>query len=206
MGPVRTVTFYVDFLSPYGYLASHKIDAIVARHGWAADWRIFLVGAAFKLTGAVSAGERSPLQQQYFLQDILRSAAFFEVPFQFPRIFGSSALPPSRAYWALYDRDPAAAKAFARAVYHAIFVEDRDLHDEAQTRRLLDAAGQDGAAITAWARSAEGKGRFRRETEAAIAAGAFGSPFMIAGGQSFWGADRLAQLDWWLGQAGSKAE
>jgi 2-hydroxychromene-2-carboxylate isomerase len=48
----KAVDFYFDFSSPYGYLASTRIDEIAARHGAPVTWRPFLLGAVFKLTGA----------------------------------------------------------------------------------------------------------------------------------------------------------
>ena len=33
------VDFYFDFSSPYGYLASHKIDALAGKYGRAVTWR-----------------------------------------------------------------------------------------------------------------------------------------------------------------------
>ena len=45
------IDFYFDFSSPYGYVASHKIDALAAKHGREAAWRPFLLGVAFKATG-----------------------------------------------------------------------------------------------------------------------------------------------------------
>ena len=35
-------------------------------------------------------------------------------------------------------------------------------------------------------------------TQAAIEAGAFGVPYIVADGEPFWGQDRLGHLDWWL--------
>ena len=46
------IEFYFDFSSPYGYLASTRIDAIAARHGRAVNWHPILLGAVFKVTGA----------------------------------------------------------------------------------------------------------------------------------------------------------
>ena len=45
------IEFYFDFSSPFGYLASEKIDALAARHGRTVLWRPFLLGATFKTTG-----------------------------------------------------------------------------------------------------------------------------------------------------------
>jgi 2-hydroxychromene-2-carboxylate isomerase len=42
------------------------------------------------------------------------------------------------------------------------------------------------------------KERLKTETDAAIAKGVFGSPFIIVDGEPFWGSDRLEQIDKWL--------
>ncbi|MEC9078659.1 MAG: DsbA family protein, partial [Pseudomonadota bacterium] len=49
------VEFFFDFASPYGYLASERIEGIASRHGRSVLWRPFLVGAAMKVS------ERKPL-------------------------------------------------------------------------------------------------------------------------------------------------
>ena len=45
--------YWFDFSSPYGYLASTRIDEVADKHGIAARWRPFLLGAVFKLTNTV---------------------------------------------------------------------------------------------------------------------------------------------------------
>ena len=106
MSETKVIDFYFDFLSPYGYFGSTQINDIAERNGYEVNWKVFLVGAAFKKTGQKSAGERSAIYQKYGLQDILRQAAYFGAPFKFPSIFGTSVLPPSRAYYWLYDHEP----------------------------------------------------------------------------------------------------
>jgi 2-hydroxychromene-2-carboxylate isomerase len=46
------------------------------------------------------------------------------------------------------------------------------------------------------------KDRTRAEVDKAIARGAFGSPFIVVDGESFWGSDRLDQIDKWLATGG----
>ena len=46
------------------------------------------------------------------------------------------------------------------------------------------------------------KERARREVEAAIAAGVFGSPFFIVDGEPFWGSDRLPMVEEWIRRGG----
>ena len=33
------IDFYFDFSSPYGYLASEKIEALAAKHGRGVNWK-----------------------------------------------------------------------------------------------------------------------------------------------------------------------
>ena len=40
------LAFYFDFISPYGYFASLRIEELAARHGRAVDWRPMLLGVA----------------------------------------------------------------------------------------------------------------------------------------------------------------
>ena len=51
----ESIEFFFDFASPYGYLASERIEATAEKHGRSVVWRPFLVGAAMKVS------ERKPL-------------------------------------------------------------------------------------------------------------------------------------------------
>jgi 2-hydroxychromene-2-carboxylate isomerase len=42
------------------------------------------------------------------------------------------------------------------------------------------------------------KDRTKKEVDAAVAHGVFGSPYVIVDGEPFWGMDRLDQVERWL--------
>ena len=68
-----------------------------------------------------------------------------------------------------------------------------------------DVAGRDGrrrAAARAAIDDPAIKDALKREVEAAIARGVFGSPFVIVDGEPFWGLDRFDQLERWLATGG----
>ena len=48
----KPIDFYFDFSSPYGYLASEKIEALAAKHGRGVNWCPILLGVVFKVTGS----------------------------------------------------------------------------------------------------------------------------------------------------------
>jgi 2-hydroxychromene-2-carboxylate isomerase len=67
---------------------------------------------------------------------------------------------------------------------------------------IADQLGIDRDAFTAAIATPEIKDRLRQETDAAIARGMFGVPYIMVDGEPFWGADRLPQIDKWLATGG----
>ena len=204
MNDDKVIDFYFDFLSPYGYFGSTQIEDLAKRQGYKVNWKVFLVGAAFKKTGQKSAADRSTIYQQYGLRDVLRQAAYFGVSFKFPKVFGTSVLPPSRAYYWLYDRDRALARQYAQKVYQNVFVHNVDMRQSENLTPILNDLGLDSQEIIDWAGSDAGKERFRKETDTALDRGVFGSPYFFVGDNGFWGSDRLNTLEWWLATNGSR--
>jgi 2-hydroxychromene-2-carboxylate isomerase len=193
----RPIDFYFDFSSPYGYLASTRIDDLAARHGREVAWRPFLLGAAFKLTGQRALVEQ-PLRGPYAQRDFLRSARLLGIPFRLPERFPFFGLAASRAcYWI---EDAAKSRALAKAVYHAAFGEGRDVTPVAVVDELARGLGVSG--VEQGIELPGTKSRLREATDQALAKGVFGSPFFIVDGEPFWGHDRLDQLERWLETGG----
>ena len=68
------VEFYFDFSSPYGYIASDKIDALAAKHRREVTWKPFLLGPVFKATGQARYADDLKLPRMVFCR-LLRSTA-----------------------------------------------------------------------------------------------------------------------------------
>ncbi|MER2624275.1 MAG: 2-hydroxychromene-2-carboxylate isomerase [Accumulibacter sp.] len=195
------VEFYFDFTSPYGYLASEKIDALAARYDRRVKWRPFLMGVALKATGA-GILTRLPLKGEYALRDFARSARFLDVPYTQPANFPLATMQAARAYYWLHDRDCATARAFAHSLYRGYFIDGRDISDPEVVLELAARHGADRATLAAALNDAPLKERLKAECEAAIARGVFGSPYLIVDDEPFFGVDRLPQLERWLASGG----
>lgn len=193
----QPVDFYFDFSSPYGYFAASRIDALAARHGRSTVWRPILLGAIFKVSGQQPL-TTIPMKGSYALHDLARSARWFGLPFRMPGKFPVPSIAPCRAYYWLQDRDPAAAKALAQALYRAYFVEDRDISSPEVTANVAAKLGHDKSAVLQAINDAAVKERLRSEVDAAIERGVFGSPYIVVDGEPFWGSDRLDQIEQWL--------
>ena len=195
------IDFYFDYSSPYGYFAGEKIDALAARHGRTVRWRPFLLGVAFKATGGAPLPQ-VPIKGPYHVHDFARTARYLGVPYRQPPKFPISSVAPTRAFYWLDASDPARAVALARALYRAYFVDGTDISDPEQTARVAESMGLDGAAVRAGMADASVKDRTKAEVDAAIARGAFGSPYIVVDGEPFWGSDRLDQVERWLATGG----
>ncbi len=197
----QPIEFYFDFTSPYGYLASEKIDELAARHDRLVKWRPFLMGVALKATGGAVL-TRVPIKGEYSLRDFSRSARFLQVPYAQPVNFPLATMNAARAYYWLHDCDCEAARAFAHTVFRAYFTEG---HDISSLAVVLELAARHGADRDTLAQALDGqalKDRLKAECEAAIAKGVFGSPYIIVDGEPFFGADRLPQIERWLASGG----
>ena len=198
---MNPIDFYFDFSSPYGYFAAAKIDDIAARHGRTVAWRPILLGAVFKVTHQQPLA-MIPLKAEYMARDLERTARLFGLPFRLPGKFPISTTAPARAFYAVSDNDPALAKRLARALYDAYFTQDRDISAPDATLDVAATLGIDRATLGAALNADAIKDRLRREVDAAIGRGVFGSPYILIDGEPFWGSDRLEQVERWLKTGG----
>ena len=197
----KPIDFYFDFSSPYGYIASQKIDALAARHGRTAIWRPILLGAVMKITGGAPL-PGIPLKGDYARHDFARSTKFHGVDYRLPTAFPIASQAPARAFYWLNQQDPLRAKALATALYHAYFVDDINISNPEDTIAVSAKSGLDAEKVRAALNDPAIKDAVKNEVDAAIGLGVFGSPYIIVDGEPFWGADRLDQIDKWLETGG----
>ena len=195
------IDFYFDFSSPYGYLASRRIEAIAARHGRDVAWRPYLLGVAFQKTGQSPLIEQ-PLRGAYHERDFARSARLHGIPFRLPEPFPFMSVAAARAFYWMDGRDPTGAKAYAEAVFGRVFEDGIPVATPEAAADIADRLGHDrDRVLTALADPAV-KARLRQVVDEALARGVFGSPFIFVDGEPFWGNDRLEQVDRWLETGG----
>ncbi|MES2535760.1 MAG: 2-hydroxychromene-2-carboxylate isomerase [Pseudomonadota bacterium] len=193
-----SIDFYFDFSSPYGYFAAMRIEELAARHGREVNWHPVLLGVVFKTTGMLPL-LLIPIKGDYAIKDIERTGRLHQIPFNRPSTFPLPTQAAARAMlWIADTQGAAKAAEFAKAVYRAYFVDDIDISDPANVSRIGAALGIDPATLTEAMSSAPVKEQLKAGIEQAMAQGVFGSPYMIADGEPFWGFDRFDHLESFL--------
>jgi 2-hydroxychromene-2-carboxylate isomerase len=188
--------FWFEFGSTYSYVAASRVDDVAGEAGSVVRWKPFLLGPIFRRQG----WQDSPFnlfeaRGRYMWRDIQRLCAKYGMPFRRPSRFPRNGLLAARV--ACLHEEAAWMPEFARAVYRANFAEDREISDPDLIRGLLEGMNLDGEGILLEAVKAENKDRLRRQTEKAWSLGIFGAPTFVAGGEIFWGNDRLEDaLEW----------
>ena len=198
----RSIELYFDFSSPYGFLASEKIEPLAAKHGRTVDWRPVLLGVVFRQTGAVPLTE-VPIKGDYSRRDFARSAAFHGVSdFRMPSKFPIPTQAAARIVLWAKTHDAARASTVVHALYRAYFRDAADISKPDVAAAVAGTAGIDAAAARAAVDDPAIKDALKAENERAIGLGVFGSPFTIVDGEPFWGVDRFDQVDRWLSTGG----
>ena len=195
------IDFYFDFSSPYGYLASTRINALAARHLRRVTWRPILLGPMFKAAGTAPL-VGVPLKGPYSIRDFLRTARFLQIPYNQPTPFPIGTQNAARAFYWMTDRDAAKAQQFAQACYATYFGQGIDISSAEKVADIAATSGENRAAVLAAMADPAVKDRLKNEIDAALAKGVFGSPYIIVDGEPFWGNDRFDQLEAWLQTGG----
>lgn len=176
-------------MSPYSYLASTRVEDVCARTGATLLWKPFLLVAVFKATE--NAGPlSSPAKAAYAIQDLLRWVEHYGLPpLVLPEGFPFRALEVNRMGLVALEEGKMAP--FTHAAYRAIFQQGRNLTDRGALAEVAQAAGLDPARALERIDSPEIKDGLRKNTDEAVARGAFGAPTFFVGDELYVGNDRL---------------
>lgn len=192
-----TVQYYFAPHSPWTYLGHLRFWDIARQHGARIEvLPVDLGGKVFPISGGLPLGKRAPQRQAYRLVELKRFSEHLHAPLNLqPKYFPVAADDAARLIIAVDLHDGSdAAMHITDAVLRAVWVEERNIADEAvlaallkerelPARRLEDAHSQ---AVSV---------RYEANTARAIDAGVFGAPSYVVDGEIFWGQDRLDFLD-----------
>lgn len=180
-------TFYYDLMSPYAYLAAERLERVMPEPP---EWQPVLLGGLFRLTGRSSWALGDFERRRRGMAEIERRAAAYGLPpLRWPDQWPTSSLAAMRL--ATHARRTGREREFAAAAFRVAFVEGHDLGELPNVLAAAHAAGIDRDEAEAALADRAVKDELRAATDAAHARGVFGVPTLAAGGELFWGDDRL---------------
>ena len=191
----KVVDYYHFLLSPYAYLGSGRFTEIAARRGATVNVIPIAAAKVFPVSGGLPLPKRAPQRQAYRLVELARWRDHLGLPLNLePRFFPADDSQAARMVIAA-RRNGQDALAVSNAMLRAVWAEERDIADRDTLAAIAGAAGFDAAALIDAAADPAVEADYEAGTDAAIAAGIFGSPTYVIDGEMFWGQDRLDFVD-----------
>jgi 2-hydroxychromene-2-carboxylate isomerase len=189
----KTVEYFFAPQSPWAYLGHARLVAIAQAKNAQIDVKPIDLGKVFSVSGGLPLAKRPPQRQAYRLTELARWSAFLNLPLNpQPKFF---PIPPDSAAKLIIathtSLGPAAALDVTGAIMRALWAEDKNIADDATLAQVANGCGLDGQMLVKSSQTAGVQAQYERNTEQAIAANIFGSPWYIVDGESFWGQDRL---------------
>lgn len=186
-----TLEFFFDVISPYVYLADRRLrDLVAGRDDLTVVHRPVLFAGILGHWGQLGPAE-IPAKREFLFRDVIRRCHELDLPIRGPATHPFNPLAALRALTAVPDEHRARA---TEAVLRAGWGDGGELSDPTVLAAALDAVGLVGADLVRRAQDPDIKAALARETERAIALGAFGVPSFWVRGQMLWGQDRVADI------------
>jgi 2-hydroxychromene-2-carboxylate isomerase len=191
------VEFQFDFGSPNAYLAELVLPEIEARTGAKFEYVPVLLGGIYKATNNMSPADslrgikNKPEYQKLETERFLRRHGITR--FRLNPFFPVNTLMLMRG--AVAARFEGVFEPFFRAAYHHMWVEPKKMDDLEVFRTAFRSSGIDIDGLIARAQQDDVKQKLIKDTNDAVARGAFGSPTFFVGSEMFFGKDQLRDVE-----------
>ena len=195
--------FYFDFISPFGYFAALRIEALAAQYGRTVAWHSMLLGVSVMKVMGLKPLLDTPLKGDYIRREFARYVRRHGLVLK--RQAGDAMMDPracGRAFHWVKQHQPGREAALARALLHAYWVEGQDLGTADATVQAAQTAGFDPVQLREAIESEDARTLLRGAVDASLKRGVFGSPTFIVDGEPFWGVETLGSVEEWLRQGG----
>lgn len=190
-----SVDFYFTIVSSYAYLAAPRVNELRGRTGAHFVFKPMDIMKVFDAVGAVPPMKQSAARKAYRAADLARVAKAHDMPMNLKPAFWPVPQNLASGMIIAAQENGTDPMALTQAILKAVWVEEKNVADDATLVAIASACGLDGVALLGQAQSDKVQAVFEANTQDAIAKGVFGSPSFIVDGALFWGQDRLGYLE-----------
>lgn len=198
----RTLTVYVDYKSPYAYLAKDPIYALARELPVTLDWLpyvldipSFLGSATLDGQGNLIAADRNPHQWRrvrYSYMDCRRQAQQRGLVIRGPQKIWDSTLAAAGLLFAKRQGEEVLRR-YQDITFARFWKRELDIEDPRVIAAVLGDAGGDTGHLAEYL-AADGPAEVAQISRAAEERGVFGVPSMILDGELFWGREHLPDI------------
>jgi 2-hydroxychromene-2-carboxylate isomerase len=186
---MKHITVYLDFISPYAYLAFEQLPEALKGISYSVDYRPVLFAGMLKHYGQLGPAEIAP-KRDWTYRQVQWLAHSLNIPLQMPASHPFNPLPLLRLAVACNTSMTGQANRYVcETIFRYVWCSGLDAgsveRTDALTAELSPPHDVQGEAV---------KNSLKNNTDEAIAQGVFGVPAFAVDGKIFWGLDALPML------------
>lgn len=196
---MKQIDFYLDFISPYAYLAFEHLPEALMGHSYSVCYKPVLFAALLRRHGQLGPAEIAP-KRDWTYRQVAWLARKHAIALDLPATHPFNPLPLLRLALAC-AADGLPNRFVTGSIFAHVWRGGKDAADPQRLQALTDqlslARDPGGADVKAGLKSM---------TDEAVAQGLFGVPSLVVDGKLFWGLDALPMLraylegdDWFSG-------
>ena len=188
---MKQISFYLDFVSPYAYLAFEKLPEALQGLSYAVDYKPVLFAGLLKHHGQLGPAEIRP-KRDWTYRQVLWLGHSLGIPLQMPAAHPFNPLALLRLAVACGSQGTA-NRYVCETIFRHVWRGGADASDTQRLEALKQALNppRDPAGD-------EVKAELKANTDEAIARGLFGVPTCAVDDKRFWGLDALPMLRGYL--------
>ena len=191
---MKHITFYLDFISPYAYLAFEQLPEALKCISYSVDYRPVLFAGMLKHHGQLGPAEIAP-KRDWTYRQVMWLADKLGVPMRMPASHPFNPLQLLRLALACGEQAGDTNRYVCDLIFKHVWSSGADMNDSGPFETLLAQLKPQHDL-----QSDAVKNSLKTNTEAAISKGVFGVPAFEVDDKIFWGLDALPMLrDYMLG-------
>lgn len=184
---MKHITFYLDFISPYAYLAFEQLPIQLMGHSYSVTYKPVLLGALLQQNGQLGPAEIAP-KREWTYRHVQWLGHANRLELQMPAVHPFNPLPLLRLAVAC-NAAGTPNRFVCETLLRHVWRGGADALDAQRLQALTTLL-----APTRAPDSAEVKAQLRAHTDEAAALGVFGVPTLVVDDRLFWGFDALPML------------
>lgn len=184
---MKQIDFYLDFISPYAYLAFEKLPGALMGLSYGVTYKPVLFAAMLQHHGQLGPAEIQP-KRDWTYRQVLWQAHANGIDLQMPAAHPFNPLALLRLALAC-GANGSCNRYVTETIFHHVWRGGANAADPLRLQALVQQL-----APKCEVNCEEVKAQLKANTEEAITLGLFGVPSMVVDGKLFWGFDALPML------------